>query len=692
MMLSDEICNLCCSVQTVSSEVAKDPNETAGKAIERLYGGLEHSAPHHNRSHQQPHTPEDLQRAFECGKWGDTRPSDLFLQASDPMAGVVSPPLLGTSGLIPLSIFSTVPDICKHMSNVIARAQKEIILATNYWQNSDASKIITNSMKELSRRAGERGERVVMKVIYDRGSPKMFIENHQIVSESEYTGKNVALPSPAEIPNIDLQVCNYHRPILGTFHAKFMLADRKIAIVSSNNIQDNSNLEMMAEFQGPIIDSLYDMALITWHNAMNPPLPRNDDPVLVEGRTEYSDQPLSAAKNIDMNGGSSQRHEIATQPPMDHAEVMQSIKEYQIDDVGTQPNAGMHNSQHNTSAVSSKTPVVPIPGIGETVSERLPQHTSADEHYDPNISAEIARIQSGISAMPGESRISAVTRYLNTPAVLKGTVGDAPEYPPEEQMTPYIPHPTHAPFPMALVNRKPSGALNHSSVHVPQNEAWLSAIRNCQKSIFIQTPNMNAEPLIPALLEAARRGVQVTCYTCMGYNDTGELLPFQNGTNEMISHRLRNALSPTHAKNLHCYFYVAKDMTTPLHASAKRRTCHIKLLIVDDHIAIVGSGNQDTQSWFHSQETNVLLDSAATCKIWLDALARNQNTAIYGRVDDDGVWRYKTEKGVNGQQQENAETRVGKEVPESLGVAPGVGSWGKGFVGAIKRVQGKGGF
>lgn len=67
-------------------------------------------------------------------------------------------------------------------------------------------------------------------------------DNHQPVSPEEYTGKNVRLPSPNEIPHIDLQVVNYHRPIFGTFHSKFMVVDRRIAILSSNNIQVYSSL------------------------------------------------------------------------------------------------------------------------------------------------------------------------------------------------------------------------------------------------------------------------------------------------------------------------------------------------------------------------------------------------------------------------------------------------------------------
>lgn len=134
-----------------------------------------------------------------------------------------------------------------------------------------------------------------------------------------------------------------------------------------------------------------------------------------------------------------------------------------------------------------------------------------------------------------------------------------------------------------------SQAPNHGSIDTPQNGAWLSAINHAQKSIFIQTPNMNAEPLLEPLLNAVRRGIIVTCYLCLGYNDAGELLPFQNGTNEMIANRLYNSLeSKTEKERLRVFYYVGKDQTKPIHNSFKKRSCHIKLMIVDEQIAIQG--------------------------------------------------------------------------------------------------------
>lgn len=103
----------------------------------------------------------------------------------------------------------------------------------------------------------------------------------------------------------------------------------------------------------------------------------------------------------------------------------------------------------------------------------------------------------------------------------------------------------------------------------------------------------------------------------------------------------------------------------------------VKFLAVDDQLAILGNGNQDTQSYFHSQEINLMIDSSTLVAEWINGINANQNTLLYGRVDSkDGVWRDKE----------------GNEL-----VASGVSGGGplgrlKGLSGAVKRVRGTGGF
>lgn len=100
------------------------------------------------------------------------------------------------------------------------------------------------------------------------------------------------------------------------------------------------------------------------------------------------------------------------------------------------------------------------------------------------------------------------------------------------------------------------------------------------------TPNFNAAPLriavndsyicnseiqltIMQLVSASPRGIQMTCYVYLSYNDTGELLPGPNGTNEMFAKSLFKALkrspgaSDSHAK-LRVHYYVAKDQFAQL--------------------------------------------------------------------------------------------------------------------------------
>ncbi|KAK0721602.1 hypothetical protein B0T26DRAFT_673406 [Lasiosphaeria miniovina] len=724
--ISDRVVKLCTSTETVSSLLAREPGLAPADAWERLYG--QHAlkaAARDDAEDEDAATPEPgpveadaLQTAASCGKWGPTQPSELFLQIyhdalctlnDSPVPAMVSLPLMGSCGVMPLTIISVVPDIVRHMSNVIVRAEREVFLATNYWQDSVASKFLTDAIRELDRRAGERGSRVVVKVLYDRGSPKQLIEPHYIVSEKAFTGKNVKLPQPCEIQNIDMEVMNYHTPLLGTFHSKYMVVDRKIALLQSNNIQDNDNLEMLVHLEGPIVDSLYDMALISWHKKLDPPLPSANSPAAQGGLGSW---PSEESNGSAVKGGSRHENGRVREPGVVDPSVPAASSDTTRADTLTGPSTtegGTHphptqpqptgaeatGGDEQKSSLRSQAPNGAADKQAETYLAKgeqsipqnqmqeptppdspLPEHDSEDPHYDVDIAGEVARVQTAVSPKPHETRMQAVTRLLNH-TVNKGFEGDAPKSPPGEEMTPYIAHPAHEPFPMALVNRAPYGPPTHKSVSNPQNAAWISGLRHAKKSVFIQSPTLNAEPVLPAIREACERGVDVYCYICLGYNDAGELLPKQGGHNEMVAHKLYESLSAAARQRLHYFWYVAKDMTRPLVQEHKKRSCHIKLMIVDERVGIQGNGNQDTQSWFHSQEINVMLDSAAVCRAWTDALRRNQNTHIYGALDQEqGLW-------LDGD---------GNEAEGVIGVDPGRFSWARGVVGAIKRVQGTGGF
>lgn len=430
----------------------------------------------------------------------------------------------------------------------------------------------------------------------------------------------MALPKPEDLPNIDLEVINFHKPLLGTLHAKFVVVDRKIALLQSNNMEDNDNMEMMAQVEGPIVDSIYDTALITWGSAFHSQLPSSSTLATQGGLSAQTQEPLF-----------------------------------------TDRGSGREQSQV----------------VSDGQEAHLVEHMPGNPHYDPDLASEITRIQSVYSPRPHETLLQAANRRLNVASAKNPVKPSGPEISPGSEFTPYIASSTPLPFPIALVSRPPFGYPNNSDLSVPQNAAWLSCIQNAKHSIFIQTPNLNASPLTSALKSALQRGVDITYYVCLGYNDAGEIMPGQGGTNEMFASDLVSTLTdPSERKNLHIGYYVAKDQSHPIHHTFRARSCHIKLLIADNHIGIMGSGNQDTQSWCHSQEINIMIDSPEVCANWREGIERNQNTARFGMAAEDGVWR--------DQHGKEAEGVMGRPSVAPLG-------WIKGFIGMAKKAQEKGG-
>ncbi len=228
---------------------------------------------------------------------------------------------------------------------------------------------------------------------------------------------------------------------------------------------------------------------------------------------------------------------------------------------------------------------------------------------------------------------------------------------------------------MALVNRRPHGTPGHSDIRNPQDAAWLAGFRYAKKHIFIQSPTLNASPIKAAVLAAVRRKVKVELWLDLGFNDKSESMPFQGGTNEAVVtafYRQLRREGKGDEKYLEVYWYTGKDMTRPLNAVRKQRNCHVKFAAFDGQVAVLGSGNQDTQSWFHSQEINVMVDSRQIVEEWMKALERNQSTKLYGMVDQrDGIWRGKNgEELVDTGKDNEGEKGSGKEKEKERSASP----------------------
>ena len=80
-MLPERVYQLCHSSKTVSSELARDPNQAPTKVFHKLYSN-DHAKEDASEVEDGVDGHDCLQKALECGNWGPTKPSNLFLKVS----------------------------------------------------------------------------------------------------------------------------------------------------------------------------------------------------------------------------------------------------------------------------------------------------------------------------------------------------------------------------------------------------------------------------------------------------------------------------------------------------------------------------------------------------------------------------------------------------------------------------------
>lgn len=139
------------------------PSVLTAAVCKQLYGHTKATTTQHASGTDRPSpSTEDIELLLKAYDFGPHRPSDTFLRIFydavqcldyDPLGGMVSPPLMGSHGSIPLTVIAPLADIFRHMANLIVRAQQEVILITCSWSPSLATKLISE-VRYLQRLVG----------------------------------------------------------------------------------------------------------------------------------------------------------------------------------------------------------------------------------------------------------------------------------------------------------------------------------------------------------------------------------------------------------------------------------------------------------------------------------------------------------------------------------------------------------
>lgn len=180
--------------------------------------------------------------------------------------------------------------------------------------------------------------------------------------------------------------------------------------------------------------------------------------------------------------------------------------------------------------------------------------------------------------------------------------------------SPHRRNPRFQPFASTSAIRAPS---------TPLNVFVLNLLAQAARTIRIQSPNLTAPPVLSAILKALERGVDVQILTSERLMILEQLVTAGTTTARCVKTLIKRykklaraagaqasdeeaALSAPHVGVLRISYF------EPLHGSKTRgkedgepQQSHLKMMIVDGEVVVLGSGNLDRASWFTSQELGV---------------------------------------------------------------------------------------
>jgi phosphatidylserine/phosphatidylglycerophosphate/cardiolipin synthase-like enzyme len=153
----------------------------------------------------------------------------------------------------------------------IQAAQHEVILVTCFWAASATRDALTTTLRELSAKAlaSSPPRRIRVQICFSSSS---LVRNMLLPTPRDgqkYTWKQwhkLGLPEEAEISGLDLTVTRKFFWPFGIIHSKYVIVDRKLAIMPSCNVSWERWFETAIVLQGAFVDHLLDFHASFWLN------------------------------------------------------------------------------------------------------------------------------------------------------------------------------------------------------------------------------------------------------------------------------------------------------------------------------------------------------------------------------------------------------------------------------------------
>jgi len=177
-----------------------------------------------------------------------------------------------------------------------------------------------------------------------------------------------------------------------------------------------------------------------------------------------------------------------------------------------------------------------------------------------------------------------------------------------------------------VVSQKQSTSDVSENEDSPQDVAWLKALEVATDEVYIQTPDMCTKTMAQAIVNTVKRGVNVHIVTSYRQQDFNEFVsPGSKGSNYQTGVWIKSQLEDSeYADRFKACWYIGTRVKEV--KPNPKEWSHVKAMVVDKQFAMVGSGNQDPTSWYHSRECNLLIDDPTTAVAMYNELQRPQQS------------------------------------------------------------------
>ena len=125
----------------------------------------------------------------------------------------------------------------RYLCDLLAQACSEVLFSTCFWTPSPSLSTLHDALIALNNRARQYGRRIPVRILFSSYSfAQKFLSPNGVQKWKSSTWEKLGLPNPSFIDSLDLTVLSRFRKPFGVMHAKFVIIDRQIVVLSSSNI------------------------------------------------------------------------------------------------------------------------------------------------------------------------------------------------------------------------------------------------------------------------------------------------------------------------------------------------------------------------------------------------------------------------------------------------------------------------